>query len=107
MPLKPQNLIQAAEADLKRSLRNAEIAMMAKHQGGTGHYEQFAFHRDHVRRADTARDLLVLALMNPNIKTAKPNTKMIYRDGMLLFQAVRLCDVAPGTCAAPTFSVST
>lgn len=92
MPLKPQNLIQAAEADLKRATRNAEIAMEAKHRGGTGHYEQFAFHRDHVRRADTARELIVLALMNPNIKTAKPNTKMIYGDATLLFQAVLLCD---------------
>lgn len=106
MPLKPQNLIQAAEADMKRSMRNAELTATYK-QRFQFHYEEYAFHRDHVRRADTARELLVLALMNPNVKTGKPATKLIYGDSALLLKAVRLCDALPAALAEPALSVST
>lgn len=89
--LKPQNLVQAAEADMKRALRNAEHAFNAKEFSGIG-YEEHAFHRDHVRRADTASELLLLALMNPTVKTAKPNTRLIYGNAQLLIEAIRAAD---------------
>jgi hypothetical protein len=88
MGLKPQNIMQAADADIARSLRNAHNAAMSKQFKVT--YEQYAFHRNHVRRADTARELIVLALMDPIIKTAKKNTRLIYGDGRLLVDAARL-----------------
>lgn len=84
--LKPQNIVQAAEADLKRAARNVERAFAE--QAG---YEPYAFHRKHVRRAGTANELLLLALMDPTIaeKTVKPNTRMIYRDARLLLDAIK------------------
>lgn len=87
MPLKPQNIVQAAEADMQRSMRNAEQAALAKYNAVS--YEPYAFHRAHVRRARSAHELILLALMNPVMKTAKHNTKMIYGDGALLVQALR------------------
>lgn len=88
MSLKPQNLVQAAEADMKRAQRNAISAVDAKRFAVS--YEEYAFHRDHVRRARTPMQLLVLALMHPTVKTAKPNTKLIYGNAALLLQALRL-----------------
>lgn len=88
--LKPQNLVQAAEADMKRAMRNAERVSLSK-QNFAVHYEPYAFHRDHVRRAfNRPLDLLVLALMDPSVKTAKPNTKMIYGNAELLLAAIKL-----------------
>lgn len=88
MPLKPQNIIQAAEADMKRAMRNAEQVAISKEHAV--HYEQYAFHRDHVRRAfDRPLDLMVLALMDPMVKTAKHNTRMIYGNAQLLVAAIR------------------
>lgn len=60
MPLKPQNIVQAAEADLARQRRNAEQAKYRDHS-----YEEYAFHRNHVRRARTPQGLMLLALMDP------------------------------------------
>jgi hypothetical protein len=93
MSLKPQNLIQAAEADLKRRLRNTEAVATT--------YERYAFHRMHVRRARSAHDLLRLALMSPPMKfdpeegtveltSTKPNTKLIYGNAGLLVAALKL-----------------
>lgn len=91
MPLKPQNIVQAAEADLARQRRNAE---QAKHRDAS--YEPYAFHRKHVRRAMGVRDLMVLALMDPMVaeKTAKHNTRMIYGDARLLLDAIRIANTA-------------
>jgi hypothetical protein len=85
MSLKPQNLIQAAEADLKRRGRNKD-----RYEGDP--VEQFAFHREHVRRAKSASHLIVMALMNPAIArdSAKFNTRLIYGDTALLLQAARM-----------------
>lgn len=88
MPLKPQNIVQAAEADMKRARRNAEQAAQSKQFAVM--YEVYAFHRDHVRKAKSAHDLMLLALMNPVVKTKKPNTAMIYGNAGLLVQALRL-----------------
>lgn len=83
--LKPQNIVQAAEADLGRSRHNAEEA---KFNNPT--YEPYAFHRIHARRAVSAHELILLALMDPMVKTAKPNTKLIYGDAQLLLAALRI-----------------
>jgi hypothetical protein len=89
MGLKPQNIVQAAEADMKRALRNAEQVALSKEF--KVHYEPYAFHRDHVRRAfNDPRALMLLALMDPMVKTAKENTKLIYGDAALLLEAIRL-----------------
>lgn len=64
MSLKPQNLIQAAEADLKRRETNKLIAVHG-HRGDR--YEQYAFHRKHVNRCSTVREILELALAEPDI----------------------------------------
>lgn len=84
--LRPVNIMQAAEADLKRKTRN-----LAEADFEDPHYEQYAFHRGHVRRAKSPHDLLILALMDPHAadKTAKANTRMIYADTELLLAAVR------------------
>lgn len=85
MPLKPINIVQAAEADLKRARHNASEAEYENPQ-----YEHYAFHRRHARRADSAHELILLALMDPCIKTVKPNTKLIYGNAGLLVEALRL-----------------
>lgn len=97
--LKPQNLVQAAEADLKRRQRN----MSGETFGGVL-FERYAFHRDHVRRAKNIKQLLLLALMDPPLKvfeypeqewpvvriaTMKKETRLIYSDGALLVRAIR------------------
>lgn len=84
MVLKPASLIQAARADLQRRARNAEER--------AGSYEQFAFHRAHVRKAVDAHDLLVRALMEPGLGLAsgKYNTRLIYSNGALLLKAIHL-----------------
>lgn len=88
MKLKPSSLLQAAEADLKRRRRNAAAADAF----GTASYEQFAFHRSHVRKAMDAEDLLVRALMEPGLGLAsgKYNTRLIYGDGGALLEAIYL-----------------
>jgi hypothetical protein len=63
MSLKPQNLIQAAEADVKRRAKNELIAANKWLEP----YEQYAFHRKHVNRGVTVRKILELALAEPNI----------------------------------------
>jgi hypothetical protein len=85
MSLKPQNLIQAAQADLKRLARNKD-----RYDGDP--VERFAFHRNHVRRAKSAGHLIVMALMDPAIArdSAKFNTRLIYGDAGLLAQAARM-----------------
>jgi hypothetical protein len=107
MPLKPQNIVQAAEADLKRKHRNAVRAGFEEgykhacpYEGG---YEQYAFHRKHVRRASTAHQLLVLALADPTAaeKTAKANTRMIYRNAGLLLDAISITRAANADCSPP------
>lgn len=85
MPLKPINIVQAAEADLKRARHN-----MIEAEYQEPKYEPYAFHRKHARRADSAHELILLALMDPCIKTEKANTKLIYGNAGLLLQALRL-----------------
>ena len=81
-----QKRLQAAEADLQRRQRNNAEAKTYRPQ-----YEQYAFHREHVRRSATVLDLIRLALMNPTLPTkrSKKNTRMIYGNAALLLEAIR------------------
>jgi hypothetical protein len=88
MGLRPQNIVQAAEADMKRGIRNAQQAAESKQFAPC--YEEYAFHRKHVRKAKSAHDLMVLALMDPAVKTKKANTAMIYGNATLLLAAIRM-----------------
>lgn len=96
MSLLPQNVLQAAEADLMKRIRNKASA---KH----GTFELYAFHREHVRKAKTIRHLLVIALMQPQsgLRSKKRNTRLLYSDGALLVMALRLLqrDYDDGTSA--------
>lgn len=107
MSLKPQNLLQAAEADLRRRRYNVH---MAETRGShCGMYEQYAFCAAHVRRAKDVRQLLVMALMQPppirmnkktgemELATAKVNTKMIYGNGALLVAALKMGGISDET----------
>lgn len=93
MSLKPQNIVQAAEADLKREARNIRRAsLLAVGQtDGTG-YEEYAFHRKHVRKAVMPSSLIVMALMDPTpgLESHKDNTRLIYGDAQLLIAAIRI-----------------
>ena len=85
MGLKSQNIVQAAEADLNRKRHNRSEAELENPS-----YEHYAFHRKHVRRAEDAKTLITLALMDPIVKTTKPNTLLIYGDARLLVEAIRV-----------------
>lgn len=54
--LKLVSALQAAEADMKRSGSNALAA-----RDGSRCYREYAFHRDHVRKAKSPRDLVQIA----------------------------------------------
>ena len=86
--LKPINIVQAAEADLKRIKKNA---VEAEYQDP--HYEHYAFHRKHVHGAKSARELMIFALMEPHVvkpTTNKGNMRLIYGDAALLLAAIKL-----------------
>jgi hypothetical protein len=87
MELKPSSLLQAAAADLRRRARNADEASADQPS-----YEQFAFHRSHVRKAVDPQDLLVRALMEPGLgmMSGKYNTRLIYSSGETLLKAIHL-----------------
>lgn len=83
MSLRPRNIIQAAEADLKRRARNK-----ARSEG----FEHYAFYAPHVRRARDIPHLLTLALKHGAPNTTKKNTLLIYGDAVLLTAARYLAD---------------
>jgi len=86
--LKPQNLIQAAEADLARRIRNIE-----RHQGiRMSPNEQYAFYAPHVTRAESVEHLLRLAFKKPTkaLLSKKKNTKLIYGNPDLLQAALQI-----------------
>lgn len=85
--LSPANVLQAARADMRRKVRNASAAKFSDPS-----YEHYAFHRKHVRKAVDAEDLMTRALMDPSLgmTSDKFNTRLLYRDGALLFAAIQL-----------------
>jgi hypothetical protein len=80
--LKPANIVQAAEADLKRVEINTERSI--------GTYETYAFHRNHVRKAESVIELIRFALQDRErgLISSKYNTRLIYRDAELLQRAL-------------------
>lgn len=101
MSLKPQNLVQAAKADLARRERNRGRYPFTDPLID-GPMEPYAFHRKHVSKAENVRDLLVRAANNPSVAvpetrddkpvTAKRETAIIYGDTDLIRRAIELCD---------------
>jgi hypothetical protein len=83
MSLKPQNLIQAAETDLKRKAHN-------KNERGSGYYQQYAFYRLHVRRGKSVADILRLAAQGlpPSATVRKRETLIIYAHPLLIWEAL-------------------
>lgn len=87
MELKPSMVLQAAIEDVRRHARNREAASLNDHS-----FEQFAFHRRHVRKAVDALDLLVRAYVEPGVglSSAKYNTRLLYSNERLLRDAIDL-----------------
>jgi hypothetical protein len=83
MVLRPSSIWSAAVEDLKRREHNtkAELAEL-KH---------YAFHRDHVRKAETANDVIrnAIAGIEKGRLSGKYNTRLLYRDPELLKQALQ------------------
>lgn len=82
--LKPQNVVQAAEADLRlRARKSADEAAAV---------EPYAFHRDHVRLAKNARHLIALAAGAPalGVASGKYATRLIYESAALLRDALAI-----------------
>lgn len=93
MSLLPQNVLQAAEADLMRRIRNKGQARQAMSRPREK-FEHYAFHREHVRRAKSIQQLVCAALMQPQpgLRSKKRNTRMLYGDAGLLVKALRLLE---------------
>lgn len=91
MSLKPQNLVQAAQADLQRRERNGGFDPKARRRNKVP-FEHYAFHRKHVRRAMSVEDVLRLAVADPLIGqvSGKKNTVLIYSNVPLLQAALQL-----------------
>lgn len=88
--LTPNSVLMAARADLKRHLRNLDVRLRQHRLGGL--FEEYAFHRDHVRRARDAEELLALALKDRDRGTGcgKRWTRIIYADEDLLWAALSI-----------------
>lgn len=72
-PLPPGAIIGAAESDLASAKHNSDPMRAPP-------YLQYAFHRKHVRAAETPRQLIELALSDLKLGTdsTKRNTREIY-----------------------------
>lgn len=81
MQLKPSAIWSAAMQDLKRRASNLE---------NPPPYQQYAFHRRHVLKANTANDIIRAAIEQPGLGQAsgKKDTRMIYSDVELLRKAL-------------------
>lgn len=82
MQLKPNNIVQAALADLKLRERKKENKADAE--------EEYSFARKHVQRATSAAHLVALAYFDPRAAstTTKRATFYVYEDSAVLKQAL-------------------
>lgn len=80
--LRPGSIVSAAQADLRLRARKSEQEAEPS--------APYAFHRNHVRKALTARDLISLALADRDrgVGSSKLNTRRIYEDEELLRDAL-------------------
>lgn len=76
--LKPNNIIQAAKADLRLRERKKEKEADPD--------ERYSFARKHVQRANDIGHLIALAYFDPNaaLSTDKKSTYVVYKDRDLL-----------------------
>jgi len=91
--LLPQNLVQAAEADLKlKALKAAERAQALAGEITWVDMRPYAFHRRHVARAKDASELLHIACNDiaRGHGSGKLQTRVIYSDYALLQAAYRI-----------------
>lgn len=81
--LPPSAVVSAAQADIALAAAKAESDEAIKNR-------QYAFHREHVRRAKDAADLLKRALADlpRGVGSSKPNTRMLYSSPKLLRAAL-------------------
>jgi hypothetical protein len=78
--LKPANIVQAAEADIRlRDRKRADEADADR---------PYTFSRHHVRRATGAAHLIALAYFEPDFGTNKRSSLIIYHDRELLHQTL-------------------
>lgn len=91
--LKPRNIVQAADADLRLLRRKLE--------GDADPFMPYCFHRHHVNAADSARGLIAIALRDRDTGRAsgKRWTRLVYEDEELL-RAALLAASAPQMTAA-------
>lgn len=80
--LKPNNILQAAEADLRLKQRKKEKEAEPD--------AMYSFARKHVQRATSAGHLIALAYFDPNaaLSTDKKSTYVVYNDREVLRQAL-------------------
>lgn len=64
--LKPGSVVQAAEADLKRRVYNMQ-------KPRPNEYQHYAFHRKHVIKAETPRELIEMALKDARKLPEEPS----------------------------------
>jgi hypothetical protein len=93
--LQPGSVVYAARADLRRYVYKLE-------HKDADQRAPYAFHRLHVRAADTAADLIRLAIADRprGVSSGKRNTRTIYSDEALLRGALELA-LAHGVPARP------
>lgn len=92
--LRPQNLVQAAQADIERRKRNQEIA----EQQWRVPYEPYVFLKEHVKNGDGIFGILAMALEHARKVIADPKKKrprkrlarIIYTDPELIADALEL-----------------
>jgi hypothetical protein len=80
--LKPGSVVTAAHQDLKHHVQKLE--------GTRDQWDVYSFHRDHVRKARDAAELLALAIKDRDrgIRSGKRVTRNLYGDEHLLWAAL-------------------
>ncbi len=83
--LSPGLVIAAARGDIEVRKHNSDKLKAPP-------FQRYAFHRDHVRDAETAKDILTRALKNrnPGLLSAKRQTFVLYSDTAALTAALEL-----------------
>lgn len=94
MQLKPSMIWRCAMDDLGRLKHNRAVAASAKVPPNfqqEGEFKQYAFHRSHVIKAETANDILRAAIAEPGKGQAsgKRDTRLLYSDLELLKAALQ------------------
>ena len=87
--LKPINVLQAAQSDLKLRARKDSADDETPRELQRAWY---SFHRHHVRKAGSPAELLSLAQRERQVGAAsgKPNTRLLYGDEPLLKAALEI-----------------